>query len=67
MRIDVYISEYARKTPQNIALEESKNSISYSCLDNDINAIASHLIDFDHCRFAILAESSMRYIKMLMA
>ncbi|BAW27938.1 long-chain fatty acid CoA ligase [Methanosarcina thermophila] len=67
MRIDVYISEYARKTPQNIALEESKNSISYSCLDNDINAIASHLIDFDHCRFAILAESGMQYIRMLMA
>jgi long-chain acyl-CoA synthetase len=67
MRIDAYISEYARKTPQNIALEESKNSISYSCLDNDINAIASHLIDFDHCRFAILAESGMQYIRMLMA
>lgn len=67
MRIDAYISEYARKTPQNIALEEGTNSISYSCLDTDINAIASHLTDFNHCRFAILAESSMRYIKMLMA
>ncbi|MGI5944090.1 MAG: class I adenylate-forming enzyme family protein, partial [Methanosarcina flavescens] len=59
--------EYARKTPQSIALEEGTNSISYSCLDNDINAIASHLIDFDHCRFAILAESGMQYIKILMA
>ncbi|AYK14367.1 MAG: class I adenylate-forming enzyme family protein [Methanosarcina flavescens] len=67
MRIDAYITEYARKTPQSIALEEGTNSISYSCLDNDINAIASHLIDFDHCRFAILAESGMQYIKILMA
>lgn len=67
MRIDAYITEYARKTPQNTALEEGKNSISYSCLDNDINAIASSLMDFNHCRFAILAESGIQYIKMLMA
>ena len=67
MRIDAYITEYARKTPQSIALEEGKTSISYSCLDNDINAIASHLMDFNHCRFAILAESGILYIKMLMA
>ncbi|WP_279385145.1 class I adenylate-forming enzyme family protein [Methanosarcina barkeri] len=67
MRIDAYITEYARKTPQNIALEEGKSSISYSCLDNDINAIASPLMDFNHCRFAILAESGMLYVKVLMA
>ena len=67
MRIDAYITEYARKTPQNIALEEGKSSISYSCLDNDINTIASLLMDFNHCRFAILAESGMQYIKVLMA
>lgn len=67
MRIDAYITEYARKTPQSIALEEGKSSISYSCLDNDINAIASHLMDFNHCRFAILAESGMQYVKVLMA
>ena len=67
MQIDAYITEYARKTPQNIALEEDKSSISYSCLDNDINAIASLLMDFNHCRFAILAESGMQYIKVLMA
>ena len=67
MRIDAYITEYARKTPQNIALEEGKSSISYSCLDNDINTIASPLMDFNHCRFAILAESGMQYIKILMA
>jgi acyl-CoA synthetase (AMP-forming)/AMP-acid ligase II len=67
MRIDTYITEYARKTPQSIALEEGKSSISYSCLDNDINAIASPLMDFNHCRFAILAESGMLYVKVLMA
>jgi acyl-CoA synthetase (AMP-forming)/AMP-acid ligase II len=67
MRIDAYITEYARKTPQSIALEEGKNSISYSCLDNGINSIASLLMDFNHCRFAILAESGIQYIKVLMA
>lgn len=67
MRIDAYITEYARKTPQNIALEEGKYSISYSCLDNDINTIASSLMDFDHCRVAILAESGIQYVKLLMA
>jgi acyl-CoA synthetase (AMP-forming)/AMP-acid ligase II len=67
MRIDAYIAEYARKTPQNIALEEGKNSIPYRCLNNDINSIALPLMDFKHCRFAILAESSMQYIKLLMA
>ena len=67
MRIDAYITEYARKTPQSIALEEGKSSISYSCLDNDINAIASPLMDFNHCRFAILAESGILYVKVLMA
>jgi long-chain acyl-CoA synthetase len=67
MRIDAYITEYARKTPQSIALEEGKTSISYGCLDNDINAIALPLIDFNHCRFAILAESGIQYIKVLMA
>lgn len=67
MRIDAYITEYARKTPQNIALEEGKNSVSYSCLDNDINNIVLTLDDFKHCRFAILAESGMLYVKVLMA
>ncbi|HWQ49229.1 MAG TPA: class I adenylate-forming enzyme family protein [Methanosarcina sp.] len=67
MRIDAYITEYARKTPQSIALEEGKSSFSYSCLDNDINSIASSLMDFNHCRFAILAESGMLYVKVLMA
>src|SRR5665647_2478976 len=67
MRIDAYITEYARKTPQNIALEEGKNSISYCCLDRDINIIASPLMDFKHCRFAILADTGIQYIKLLMA
>ncbi len=67
MRIDAYITEYARKTPQNIALEEGKSSITYDCLDKDINIIALPLLDFKHCRFAILAESGIQYVKLLMA
>jgi long-chain acyl-CoA synthetase len=67
MRIDAYITECARKTPQSIALEEGKNSVSYDRLDKDINIIASPLLDFEHCRFAILAESGIHYIKLLMA
>ena len=67
MRIDAYITEYARMTPQNIVLEEGKNSVSYGCLDENINILASHLMDFEHCKFAILAESGIQYIKMLMA
>lgn len=67
MRIDTYITEYARKIPHNVAIEEGKNSISYNCLDEDINSIASSMMDFGHCRFAILAESGIQYIKMLMA
>ncbi len=67
MRIDAYITKYARKTPQKLALEEGKNSISYSCLEKDINIIASPLFDFKHCRFAVLAESGMQYVKLLMA
>ena len=67
MRIDAYITEYARITPQNIALEEGKNTISYGCLDEGINILASTLVGFEHCRFAILAESGIQYIKILMA
>lgn len=67
MRIDAYIIEHARKTPHQIALEEGKRSISYSCLDEDISKISSSLVDFNHCKFAILAESGIQYIKILMA
>ena len=67
MLIDAYITEYARITPQNIAIEEGKNSVSYGCLDEDINILTSPLMDFEHCRFAILAESGIQYIKILMA
>src|SRR5665811_362604 len=67
MGIDAYITENAIKTPHQTALEEGKKSISYSCLDEDISIIASSLTDFEHCRFAILAESGMHYIKILMA
>jgi long-chain acyl-CoA synthetase len=67
MRIDAYITEHARKNPHQTALEEGEKSISYSCLDEDISIIASSLIDFQHCRFAILAESGIQYIKILMA
>ena len=67
MRIDAYISEYARKNPQSVALEESKSSISYGCLERNICKIASSLTDFNHCRFAILAESGIQYVELLMA
>jgi long-chain acyl-CoA synthetase len=67
MKVDSYIKSHSRKTPQRIALEEGKKSISYSCLEEDINAIAFSLIDFKHCRFGILSESSIHYIKALMA
>ncbi|MGB9929747.1 MAG: class I adenylate-forming enzyme family protein [Methanosarcina sp.] len=67
MRIDAYITEYARKSPDSIALEEGKTSISYSYLDKDINTITLPLQDFKTSRFAILAESGMQYVKMLMA
>ena len=67
MRIDAYITEHARINPLNIVLEEGKNSVSYGSLDEDINILASPLMDFEHCRFAILAESGIQYIKILMA
>ena len=67
MGIDAYIAEHARKTPDKIACEEGKGSISFSCLDEDINKVSSSLNDFKHCKFAILAESGIQYIKMLMA
>lgn len=67
MPIDAYITEFARKTPQKICLEEGKNSISYSCLDKNINSIASNFKDFNHCRFSILAEPGIQYIAILLA
>lgn len=67
MRVDACITEHARKNPHQIALEEGKKSISYSCLDKDINTVASSLAGFEHCKFAILAESGIQYVKMLMA
>lgn len=67
MRIDAYITEHARIIPDQTALEEGKKSISYSCLNEDINTVASSLAGFEHCKFAILAESGMQYIKILMA
>ncbi|AAM04458.1 TPA: acyl--CoA ligase [Methanosarcina acetivorans] len=67
MRIDAYISEYARKTPQSVALEDSKNSVSYGCLEKDISNIALYLKDFKRSRFTILAESDIQYVKLLLA
>lgn len=67
MRIDAYISEYARKTPQSVALEDSKNSVSYGCLEKDISDIALYLKDFKRSRFTILAESGIQYVKLLLA
>ncbi|WP_410507550.1 class I adenylate-forming enzyme family protein [Methanosarcina hadiensis] len=67
MIIDACITEHARKNSHRIALEEGKKSISYSRLDEGINTVASSLADFEHCKFAILAESGIQYIKILMA
>lgn len=67
MIVDACITEHARKNPHEIALEESGKSVSYSCLDEDINKVASSLVGFEHCKFAILAESGIQYIKILMA
>jgi hypothetical protein len=41
MRIDAYITEYTRKTSQNIALEDSEDSISYNCLEKGISDVVS--------------------------
>lgn len=67
MIVDACITEHARKNPHQLALEESGKSVSYSCLDEDINKVASSLVGFEHCKFAILAESGIQYIKILMA
>lgn len=70
MRFDAYITEHSRKTPQNIDLEENKNSISYDGLDKNIDLIdliVLLLMNFKHCRFSILTESGIQYVKLLMA
>jgi long-chain acyl-CoA synthetase len=67
MKIDAYLTEHARKTPSRIALEEGNNSISYGELEATVNDIALSMREFRHCRFAILEEMGIQYIKMLMA
>lgn len=67
MKIDAYLTEHAGKTPSRIALEEGNNSISYRILEASVNEIASSMREFRHCRFAILEEMGIQYIKMLMA
>lgn len=67
MKIDSFIARHAKEKPQCIALEEGETTISYSCLDKDIDRIASSMMGHGNCRFAILAESGIQYIKMLMA
>ena len=67
MRIDSFVAKNANENPHQIALEEGEKTISYSCLDKDIDRIASSMAEFGNCRFAILAESGIQYIKMLMA
>ncbi|WP_406656888.1 class I adenylate-forming enzyme family protein [Methanolobus sp. ZRKC2] len=67
MRIDSFIAENAIKNPHQIALEEGKNTISYDCLDEEIKRIASPMMEFGNCRFAVLAEPGIQYIEMLMA
>ncbi|WP_445475251.1 class I adenylate-forming enzyme family protein [Methanococcoides methylutens] len=67
MRIDEYIAKHSKENPQNIALEDKDRSISYSSLDEAINTITAEIGDFDHCKFAILAEPGIEYIRALMA
>lgn len=67
MKIDAYLTKHAGKTPSRIALEEGNNSISYGALEASVNDIASSMREFRHCRFAILEEMGIQYIKMLMA
>ncbi|UGV41749.1 acyl--CoA ligase [Methanococcoides orientis] len=67
MRIDEYIAKHAKEAPQKTALEEKDRSISYSLLDEAINTITAEIDDFDHCKFAIFAESGIEYIQALMA
>ncbi|WP_321420029.1 class I adenylate-forming enzyme family protein [uncultured Methanomethylovorans sp.] len=67
MKIDAYLTEHARKTPSRIFLEEGNNSISYGALEASVNDIASSMREYRHCRFAILEEMGIQYIKMLMA
>jgi len=67
MRLDEYIANHAKISPENIALEEKDRSIPYGLLDEAINTIASEINDFDNCKFALLAESGIEYIQALMA
>lgn len=67
MRIDSFVSKNAKRDPDSIALEEGKRVISYGCLDENIDRIASSMVEFRNCRFAVLAESGIQYIEMLMA
>ncbi len=67
MKIDSFITRHAKEYPYRIALEEGEKTVSYACLDRDISTIASSMMDHGNCRFAILAESGIQYIKMLMA
>ncbi|MDW7731247.1 MAG: class I adenylate-forming enzyme family protein [Methanolobus sp.] len=67
MRIDSFVEKNAKEKPHQVALEEGKRTISYGCLDKDIGKIASSMAEFGNCRFAVLAESGIQYIEMLMA
>lgn len=67
MKLDAYLLQHALKNPSHIALEESKKTISYKELERSVSKIASYLHEFKHCRFAILDEMGINYIKMLMA
>jgi len=67
MRIDSFIAKNAKENPSQIALEEGERTISYGCLDENIDRIASSMMEFGNCRFAVLAEPGIQYIEMLMA
>lgn len=67
MKLDAYVTQYAIKNPSHIALEEGEKTLSYKELEDSVSNLASSMQEFKHCRFAILDEMGMQYIKMLMA
>jgi len=67
MRIDSFVGKNAKENPHQLALIEGEKTISYECLDKDIDQIASSIKEFGNCRFAVMAESGIQYVKMLLA
>lgn len=67
MKIDSFIAKHAENNPDHIAVIQGENRVTYKDLEEDIKNITSALEGFSNTRFAIMAESGIQYIKMLMA